>query len=185
MEHAVRKKLRLENYDYSRNGAYFVTVCTKNRVCLFWQQHNKYQSIEPNSPVVGANCVRPQKRIQLSEIGKIVKNELNKINSIYKNTIRISKFVIMPNHIHMIVDIDKSIGRTQFAPTVSRVIKQFKGSVTKQIGFSPWQRSFNDHIIRNKNEYVSYWQYIENNPADWENDRLFCTDSMQIKDKPN
>lgn len=179
MERRIRKNLRLDNYDYSQNGAYFVTVCTKNRVCLFWQQQNKYPPIEPNSPVVGANCVRPQKRIQLSEYGKIVKNELYKINSIYDNTIKISKFVIMPNHIHMIIDIDNpNIGRTQFAPTISRVIKQFKGKVTKQIGFSPWQRSYNDHIIRNRNEYAAYWRYIENNPADWENDELFSNEKL-------
>lgn len=61
MERRTRKKLRLENYDYSQNGAYFVTVCTKNRICLLWKQQNKYQPIEPNSSAVGANTVRPYK----------------------------------------------------------------------------------------------------------------------------
>lgn len=79
----------------------------------------------------------------------------------------------MPDHIHMIIDIiSPDIGRTQFAPTISRVIKQFKGSITKQIGFSPWQRSFNDHIIRNQAEYAAYWRYIENNPVNRENNGL-------------
>lgn len=81
----------------------------------------------------------------------------------------------MPNHLHLIIVIDNPvIGRTQFAPTISRIIKQFKGAITKQIGFSPWQRSFYDHIIRNEKEYTAYWQYIENNPVNWENDELFC-----------
>lgn len=175
MERRTRKPIRLEDYDYSRNGAYFVTVCTKDKMCIFWEPDNKYQPIESDSTYVGANCVRPQKRIRLSEYGKIVKNELNKINSIYDNTVKISKYVIMPNHIHLIIDIDNpDIGRTQFAPTISRIIKQFKGAVTKQIGFSLWQRSFYDRIIRNGKEYSAYWQYIENNPVNWENDELFC-----------
>ena len=59
MDYRIRKKLRLENYDYSRNGAYFVTICTKNKMCIFWQQQKKSQPIEPNSLVVAANCVRP------------------------------------------------------------------------------------------------------------------------------
>ncbi|MCL2350589.1 MAG: hypothetical protein FWC67_03805, partial [Defluviitaleaceae bacterium] len=62
--------------------------------------------------------------------------------------------------------------RTQFAPTVSRVIKQWKGAVTKKLGFSPWQKSFHDHIIRNEATWQKIYQYIENNPATWQADRF-------------
>ncbi len=99
---------------------------------------------------------------------------------LYNGVIRINKYVIMPNHIHMIVIIDNlcegsslSDGRTQFAPIVSRLIKQFKGSITKQIGFPIWQKSFHDRIIRNEKEYSALWNYIEYNPVNWENDSLF------------
>ena len=57
-----------------------------------------------------------------------------------------------------------SFGRTMFAPTIDRVIKQMKGYITKQIGFSIWQKSFNDHVIRGEKDYKEVWEYIENNP---------------------
>ena len=71
----------------------------------------------------------------------------------------------MPDHIHFIISImtDEN-GRTQFAPTISRAIKQFKGSLTKQIGRPIWQKSFYDHGIRNQQDYDEIWEYIENNP---------------------
>lgn len=171
-----RKKNRLGNYDYSRNGAYFVTICTKDRQYLFWDNTVKYNKPDP----VGANFVSPLNSIELSEYGNFVKNEIEKILFIYNDVIIINKYVIMPNHIHMIVIIDNlcegsslSDGRTQFAPTVSRLIKQFKGSITKQIGFPIWQKSFHDRIIRNEKEYSALWNYIEYNPVNWENDSLF------------
>ena len=65
----------------------------------------------------------------------------------------------------MILTIDTAAdGRTQFAPTVSRVMKQFKGSITKQIGRSVWQKSFYEHGIRNQQDYDEIWEYIHNNP---------------------
>ncbi len=86
------------------------------------------------------------------------------MNTIYPN-VCVDKFCIMPNHIHLIIFIlaDES-GRTQFAPTLCRVIKQFKGAVTKQLGVSIWQKSFIDRVIRNEIGYQEVWQYIDNNP---------------------
>ena len=93
------------------------------------------------------------------------KNEINKLNSIY-TAVRIDKYRIMPDHIHMILTINTDAdGRTQFGPTISRVIKQFKGSITKQIGCSIWQKSFYEHTIRNQQDYEEIWEYIENNPV--------------------
>lgn len=113
---------------------------------------------------VGANCVRPLDQLPLSKIGIVIENEIYKLNTVYEN-IKVDKYQIMPNHIHLIIFIyEDSNGRTQFAPTISRIIKQFKGSITKQIGFSIWQKSFYDRIIRNENEYQSVWNYIHNNP---------------------
>lgn len=102
--------------------------------------------------------------LPLSKIGIVIENEIYKLNTVYEN-IKVDKYQIMPNHIHLIIFIyEDSNGRTQFAPTISRIIKQFKGSITKQIGFSIWQKSFYDRIIRNENEYQSVWNYIHNNP---------------------
>lgn len=71
----------------------------------------------------------------------------------------------MPDHIHLLLQIHgNENGRPMVAPTINRVIKQTKGYITKQIGFSIWQKSFNDHIIRGQEDYKSIWEYIENNP---------------------
>ena len=118
---------------------------------------------------VGANCVRPNE-VPLSEIGKLVDFEINKISSIY-NAVLIDKYVVMPNHIHMIIMIlSDEYGRPQVAPTVSRIVKQFKGSISKQIGFPVFQRSYHDHIIRNQSDYDEIWQYIDENPLKWQSD---------------
>ena len=154
MEKSVRKQNRLPHYDYSAAGAYFITICTKNRENLFWSS-------------VGANCVRPQEN--LTKIGLAVEKELVKWNELY-NGVCLDKYVIMPNHIHAIVIVD---GRTQFAPTISRIVKQFKGTVSKTIGFSPWQRSFYDHVIRGEKDYLDVWSYIDNNPKRWLDDPLY------------
>ena len=112
---------------------------------------------------VGANCVSPA-NVPLSYIGMIVDNEIKKLNSVY-DAVRVDKYCIMPDHIHFILSIDTDEnGRTQFAPTISRVIKQFKGSITKQVGRPIWQKSFYDHGIRNQQDYDEIWAYIENNP---------------------
>jgi len=114
--------------------------------------------------IVGANCVRQH----LSEYGIIVENEIKVLSETY-NLVEVVKYVVMPNHIHMIISISDG-GRTQFAPTVSRMVKQFKGLVTKRIGFSLWQKSFHDHIIRDESEYRRIWQYIDENPQHWDED---------------
>lgn len=146
-----RKNIRLNDYNYSSNGAYFITICTKNKENLLWKN-------------VGANCVRPLDQLPLSKIGIVIENEIYKLNTVYEN-IKVDKYQIMPNHIHLIIFIyEDSNGRTQFAPTISRIIKQFKGSITKQIEFSIWQKSFYDRIIRNEKEYQEVWNYIHNNP---------------------
>ena len=154
-----RKNIRLEGHDYSQAGYYFITICVKDG-------HGMLSSID-----VGANCVRPI----LSEIGKIIEKEIDVLSNTYEG-IAVDKYVIMPNHIHMIVVIIPNPGRTQFAPTISRIIKQFKGSVTKQVGFSIWQRSYHDHIIRSESDYQRIWQYIEENPLKWAEDCYFISE---------
>ena len=163
-KYPVRKPNRLKNYMYNSNGMYFITICIKDKKKILWST-DEYGN-------VGANCVRPCDNIQLSQYGLIVKNEIKKISSVYSDIVKIEKFVVMPNHIHMIVLID-TYGRTQFAPTISRIIKQFKGAVTKQIGRSIFQRSFHDHIIRNDADYLKIWNYIDTNPAKWNEDCFY------------
>ena len=83
----------------------------------------------------------------------------------------------MPNHVHLLISINQAAendnGRLIIAPTVSRIIKQFKSEVTKKAGFSLWQKGFYDHIIRNDADYESVWIYIDENPLKWENDEYY------------
>ena len=159
MELQKRKPNRLKNYDYSQSGIYFITICTNNRKPIL-------SKIENNADTVGANCVRP------SAIGLIIEKEILIMDSVYDN-VKVDNYVIMPNHIHLLIRIEDS-GRTQFAPTINRIIKQFKGSITKQIGQSIWQKSFYDHIIRDDEDYLIKAQYINDNPSKWLDDELFC-----------
>lgn len=168
-----RKRNRLKEYDYSRNGMYFVTVCTKNKEKIFWEnQNNDNIANQYDNAVVGANCVRPLSDLPLSEYGIIIKNEVEKISDIYDNLIKIENYVIMPNHIHLLIFID-TYGRTLIAPTISRVVKQFKGSVTKQIGKPIFQKSFHDHIIRSDEDYEKIYNYIQSNPSKWTEDCFY------------
>ena len=146
-----RKSIRIENYDYSLPGMYFITICTANREQIFWNNRRGDLRSPANGP--------------LSEIGKVVNNEIHKLNFIY-DTVHVYQYCIMSDHIHMILCISTDAnGRPQVAPTVSRVMKQFKGSVTKQAGRPVWQKSFYEHTIRNRQDYDEIWEYIENNPA--------------------
>lgn len=89
MDLPKRKNIRLNDYNYSSNGAYFITICTKNKENLLWKN-------------VGANCVRPLDQLPLSKIGIVIENEIYKLNTVYEN-IKVDKYQIMPNHIHLII----------------------------------------------------------------------------------
>ncbi len=145
-----RKLIRIDNYDYSTAGAYFITICTANRARIFWDSHRGELCLPANIP--------------LSDIGIIIDKEIQKMNTIYP-AVCVDKYCIMPDHVHLIISIhaDES-GRPQVAPTISRVMKQFKGSITKQIGKSIWQKFFYEHTVRNQQDYDEIWEYIENNP---------------------
>lgn len=146
----TRKKIRLSGYDYSMPGAYFVTVCTADRKALFWAN-------------VGADTIRPID-VELSAIGEIVDCAIKNI-PVYYPHISVDKYCIMPDHIHLLLAINADIdGRMISAPTVSTVIGQLKRFASKQAGFSLWQKSFTDEIIRNEQHYLTVWQYIDNNP---------------------
>ncbi len=154
-----RKPNRLERYDYSSCGAYFITICTKDRRNYFWEN-------------VGAIIDRPQD-VRLSICGEIVNEAINNIPSIYP-VLLVENYIIMPNHIHLLLRIcaDES-GRPLVAPTISRVVKQLKGYISKRTGISLWQKSFHDHVIRNQNDYDEIYKYISENPIKWQQDVLY------------
>lgn len=156
MEKPIRKQNRLEGYDYSQNNAYFITICSKKKQNLFWN-------------VANPNLTFEIERLPLSNFGLTFEESIQKIPVIYPN-VKIDIFMIMPNHIHMILCITDNCGRV---PTISTVINQLKGAVTKQIGYSIWQKSFYDHIIRCDEEYQLIWDYIYFNPVNWIDDTKY------------
>ncbi len=121
---------------------------------------------------VGAIIDRPQ-NVELSLYGKLVDDAIQKIPCIYPS-LSLEGYVIMPNHIHVLLRVRADeYGRPLVAPTMSRIIKQLKGIVSKQIGTRIWQKSFHDHIIRNREDYEEHLKYIHENPTRWHYDELY------------
>ena len=154
-----RKPNRLKTFDYSSPGAYFITICTEDRRNLFWKN-------------VGASIARPQ-AVALSEIGSVVDTAIKNIPCIYP-AISVDHYVIMPNHVHLLLQIcTDDCGQRIPAPTVSKIVQQMKGYVSKQIGHSIWQKLFHDHVIRDRADYEKIWDYIEHNPIRWLDDCFY------------
>ena len=156
-----RKNLRLQNYNYSNNGAYFITICTKD----------KNQILSKN---VGCDDLGEPKNI-LSPYGMIVDCFIKSINTAYKN-VTVDKYCIMPNHIHFILVVNQLNGvpwssrPTQLIPKVITALKRMSN---KKVGFNLWQTSYYDHIIRNEQELLGTRKYIDENPIKWELDKYF------------
>lgn len=160
-----RKSIRLADYDYSQNGAYFITICTKNKQCLFWKKGH-----HPTVEFVGADIIRPD--VPLSDMGEIVNETINQIPTIYP-AVFVDNYIIMPNHVHLLLKIDGFGGRMISAPTISTVVGQMKRAASKKAGIPLWQKSFYDHVVRSQQDYYDIWQYISNNPLTWDKDTLF------------
>ena len=152
-----RKRLRLKAFDYSTTGAYFITICTKDKKPLFslpQSQNHAAQMIEKSF---------------LKTIGKY-------------DGVESPIYVVMPNHFHAIITISR---QGDNSPTVSSIVQDFKRSSTLEYikmvkdGTLPpfdkqiWQRSFYDHIIRSRDEYYEISQYIIENPLRWKFDKLY------------
>ena len=159
MELPKRKQNRLTEYDYSTPNAYFITICTENRRKLFWKD-------------IGTVIDRPE-NVPLTNLGIIARQSVMNIPKHYP-TISVDRFVVMPNHVHLLLQIHTNTdGRPMAAPTISTVINQFKGIVSKKAGFSVWQKGFHDHVIRNEKDYLEIWNYIDGNPSKWAEDTLY------------
>lgn len=145
----IRKRLRIKYYDYTKENMYFVTICIKDRLELLGKIKSENNVIE------------------LTKEGNTAKQNINNIEKRYENII-IDEYVVMPNHIHMILII-----KSKAKNNLSRIIKQYKRSISKEIGYSIWQKSFYEHIIRNEKEYMQIKEYIQNNIKNWKEDKYF------------
>jgi REP element-mobilizing transposase RayT len=172
-----RRSLRLKSYDYSRAGAYFVTICTHGRECLFGEVMDGEMRLNNAGQAAQADWVRLSERFQ---------------------SIELDEFVIMPNHLHGIILVGAGLappdrgaasrgaasrgaasrGAASSAPTLGDILRAFKSisaiAVNRLLGRSGrslWQRNYYEHIVRGENELVHIREYIANNPAQWALDR--------------
>ena len=164
-----RKTNRLKGYDYSAPGAYFITICTYNRRQFL-------------SHIVGAIHESPENK--LTPYGQIVNDIIKHLPQRYG--IEIDKYIIMPNHIHLIVlikDDERAIhesplrGKKQRS-LISKAVGYLKMNASKRFHeFTNekriWQRTYHDHIIRNEKDYQKIWEYIHTNPLKWEDDCFY------------
>ncbi len=158
-ERPQRKRIRLPEYDYHTNGAYFITVCTKERKRLL------------SDIIVGTTIGRPP-QVLLTAYGRMVEEAIQQIPVVYPY-VNVDNYVIMPNHIHLLLFLFCDDGRSMTVPTISRIIQQMKGSVSKRIGRPIWQARFYDHVIRSERDYRDIWRYIDDNPAHWAEDQYY------------
>lgn len=165
-----RRSIRLQGYDYSLPGAYFITVCTYRHICLF-------------GDIVDG-------RMRLSAVGEIVADQWLQTAAI-REEIELDEWVVMPNHFHGIVFIvqrgDSRRGDRPGALTagprpksIGAMVAGFKSAVTRRVnamrhtpGVKVWQRNYYEHIIRSEPEIKGLREYIRNNPKRWTLDRLY------------
>ena len=155
-EFPVRKSVRWNQFDYSSAGAYFITICTQHKTCLF-------------SPV-GADLVSARM------VASVFQSTIERFEGVESPI-----SVLMPNHFHAIITFSKEDSKV----TLSKIIQEFKSVSTLEYAklvkanLAPafdkqlWQRSFYDRVIRNDTEYSDIYNYIYNNPESWKNDDLY------------
>jgi REP element-mobilizing transposase RayT len=212
-----RKQIRLKGYDYSRNGTYFITLCVKDRAELlgnieFAPPTDTYAPLVgggvPDAPMSdpdGTPSVPDAPHCKLTPYGDVVARRLADICR-HDENIKIPHYVIMPNHVHMIILVFDNKGNetsngnrgmsnekngtsmengtsnekneTSRTPSptnavIPAFVSTLKRFTNKDVGFSLWQRSFHDHIIRDERDYYRIAEYIKNNPQNWRGDRFY------------
>jgi REP element-mobilizing transposase RayT len=163
-----RRSIRLKGYDYSKAGAYFVSICVQKRECLL-------------GDIVNDEMV-------LNDVGRVVSDSWTWLGTQYDH-VELDEYMIMPNHLHGVVIIQSwggsrtALPSSQTAPTsnlksLGRIIGAFKTVSTKHINemrrtpsVRLWQRNYYEHIVRDENELMRIREYMENNPLKWEFDR--------------
>lgn len=166
-----RPSLRLRNYDYSQPGAYFFTICTQDRVCLFGDgMSGQSQGIAPTD----------EQGILLNDAGRMIDETWRQIPGFYSGT-GIDAVVVMPNHIHGILIVQDS-RPLESRISVPQIVQRFKSLTTrryvvgvckrkwKPFSVRLWQRNYYDRIVRDETEMNGIREYILNNPIQWATD---------------
>ena len=197
-ELAKRKSPRLKNFDYSSAGSYFVTICVRDRKQILSEiiKTNVLATAETNNSTVGEGLATPANTasnifvgeglappeywVKLKPCGEVVKEQLKSIETRFPS-VTVEDFVIMPDHIHAIIFLHEKAGGASPSPTLNDVICAFK-SLTSRICkqrygiIKIFQRSFAEHIIRDKKDYETRVKYIHENPMRWYYDELYSNE---------
>ena len=164
-----KKSLRLQNYDYAKNGLYFITICTKNSQHLFGKIFNG--------------------KMELNSAGEMIKRIWSEIPLFYKGFV-LHDFIVMPNHFHGVIEIvivDEQRTTTgglslQKQLTIPEIVHRFKTLTTRKyidgvyennwesFNGKLWQRSYHEHIIRSDVSYKKIVEYVQSNPMQWKED---------------
>jgi putative transposase len=178
------ESVRLNGYDYSRNGAYFITICTKRHLCLFGnidvetglRPVSTNKSDKSDNSDISNKTGKKTIRINLSEEGKIVTVCWFDLLNHYSNII-LDEFIVMPNHVHGIIIIQNYTGEKQ-KHGLSEFVRAFKSFSSRRINefrksnnSETWQQRYYDHIIHSDNELDRIRKYIKNNPDNWLTDQ--------------
>lgn len=165
-----RKSTRLKGFDYSLAGAYFITVCVRNKMPIL----SEIAETDPAAVdkeigcAVGEGLAPPEVKVKLKPCGEIVREQLQLIENRFPS-VTVEDYVIMPDHIHAIIFLHINSGGASPSPTLNDVICAFK-SLTSRICNQKYgiekifQRSYAEHIIRNENDYETHKKYIYENP---------------------
>ena len=157
-----RKPLRLPDYDYGQAGVYFLTLCARDKAPLFGR-------------VCVGGGVLDAPKVELSPCGTAVRAQLEEMAQVYKH-VSLSRYVIMPNHVHILLQVHGSSGTptpTRANQVVPSFVSAFKRMVARRCGGLVWQRGYYDHVIRNDADFLRIWNYIDTNPAKWAEDEYF------------
>ncbi len=181
-----RKKQRLNEYSYSENGAYFITICCEHMRCLLGRIYADRPDIcqavgggVPDAPFPGI-------RMELTECGRLVDSKIKEMSGQYKG-VCVDNYVIMPNHIHLLLSVEPAEGASRTPPptvvnsrnnqrsneTIPQFVSYLKRSTNKESGLKIWQRGYHDHVIRDSHDYQIRWTYIDNNPSRWAEDEYY------------
>lgn len=150
-----RKSPRLQGYDYAQAGAYFITICTYEKVHHF-------------------GAIRDGE-LTLNKIGELAHQRWGMIPEFFP-TVELNDFVVMPNHMHGILFLSESHDKR---PEVGNIINHYKGSVTLlarqefDVHETIWQPRYHDHIIRNEPDLIRIREYVQANPTRWEADTFY------------
>jgi putative transposase len=161
-----RHSIRLKDYDYSTNRAYFITICSNNRINCF------------GAICRGGALLRPE--TELTQTGKIVNEQWYELQNRFEN-IEMDEFIVMPNHIHGIIVVKGRGAEQSPAPTIGDIICAYKSITTRMCnradnitGRMILQRNYHEHIIRNEQDLQEIREYIVNNAAKWQDDRYYA-----------